>query len=111
MQRASWAEEHGIAPEQVIIDAGLDLGKTAEQSKVLLASSARLASHGYPLLLSASNKTFLGVEFGLEVGERAEASWSANALGIWLGCRVLRVHDVASTVQVRDTIAAILEAA
>lgn len=111
LERASWAADAGIAPEQVIIDAGLDLGKTAEQSKVLLGESARLASHGFPLLLSASNKTFLGVEFDLEVGERAEASWSANALGIWLGCRVLRVHDVASTVQVRDTIAAILDAA
>ncbi|MEI6453839.1 MAG: dihydropteroate synthase [Actinomycetes bacterium] len=110
LERVQRALALGMKPDSIVIDAGLDLGKTAEQSAELLGASSRLASLGYPLLLSASNKTFLGVAFDLEVGDRAEASWSANAMGIWLGCRILRVHDVASTVQVRDSIEAILEA-
>ena len=77
-----------------MLDAGLDLGKTAEQSLTLLRASDRLADLGYPLLLSASNKTFLGVVLGLEIGERREASLAATALGAALGCRIVRVHDV-----------------
>ena len=56
-----------------------------------------LAGLGHPLLLSASNKTFLGVLLDLELTDRRRASLSAAALGIAAGCRVLRVHDVAGT--------------
>jgi dihydropteroate synthase len=108
--RAGWARAAGIAPERVIVDAGLDLGKTAEQSLTLLRASAELADLGHPLLLSASNKTFLGVLLDLDLTERRDASLSAAALGIAAGCRVLRVHDVAGTARVRDTLAAISEA-
>ncbi len=68
-----------------------------------------LAGLGYPLLLSASNKTFLGVLFDLELTDRREASLSAAALGVSLGCRLLRVHDVAGTCRVRDALAAVME--
>ena len=57
---------------RIVLDAGLDLGKTAAQSLTLLRASDRLAALGWPLLLSASNKTFLGVLFDLEVGDRVE---------------------------------------
>jgi len=69
-----------------------------------------LASLGHPLLLSASNKTFLGSVLDLPITERREASLAAAALGVALGCRVLRVHDVAGTVRIRDALAAVLEA-
>jgi len=91
-----------------VIDAGLDLGKTAEQSLTLLRASDRLAAQGFPLLLSASNKTFLGKVLDLEIGERREASLAATALGVSLGCRVVRVHDVAGTRQVCDVLAAVM---
>jgi len=107
--RAHRAEAAGIPPERIVIDAGLDLGKTTPQSVVLLRESRRLAELGYPLLLSASNKTFLGQLLDLEVGQRREASLAAAALGIARGCRVLRVHDVAGTRRVRDVLAAVLE--
>jgi dihydropteroate synthase len=69
-----------------------------------LRDSDRLAELGSPLLLSASNKTFLGKALDLEVGERASASHAATAMGISLGCRIVRVHDVAGTVRVRDAL-------
>jgi dihydropteroate synthase len=77
---------------------------------MLLRASEELASLGYPLLLSASNKTFLGVMLGLEIDQRRDASLAAAALGMARGCRIVRVHDVAGTVRVRDVLASILEA-
>ncbi|MDA8038639.1 MAG: dihydropteroate synthase [Actinomycetota bacterium] len=103
------AVDAGVSPAGVIVDAGLDLGKTPEQSLELLRASQRLAVLGHPLLLSASNKRFLGDVLGLDVDSRREASLAAVALGIAGGCRLLRVHDVAGTVRVRDVLAAILE--
>lgn len=110
VERAGWAEAAGIPPDRIVIDAGLDLGKTAAQSLALLRASDRLAALGWPLLLSASNKTFLGVLFGLEVGERREASIAAHALGVSLGCRILRAHDVRAARRVADAIAAVVAA-
>ncbi len=110
VERIGRARAAGLPDERIVVDAGLDLGKTTPQSVLLLAGSARLASLGVPLLLSASNKGFMGDLFGLPVGERRVASVAAHAIGVSLGCRVLRVHDVAGTRRVRDTIAAVLEA-
>ena len=62
------------------------------------------------MLLSASNKTFLGRILDLDIGERREASIAAHAIGISLGCRVLRVHDVRAACRVRDVLAAVLDA-
>jgi dihydropteroate synthase len=76
----------------------------------LLRDSAELASLG-PLLLSASNKTFLGAMFDLDVLDRREASLAAAALGVTAGCRVLRVHDVQGTVRVRDALERVMEMA
>ena len=97
----------GITADRIVLDAGLDLGKTARQSLTLLRASGRLADLGYPLLLSASNKTFLGVVLGLEIGQRREASLATSALGAMLGCRVMRVHEVGAHRQVCDVMAAI----
>lgn len=110
VERRQRAFDAGLSAEQVILDAGLDLGKTASQSLTLLRSSNTLAALGSPLLLSASNKTFLGKALGLEVPERTSASLAASAIGIALGCRIVRVHDVAGAVRVRDTLERIAEA-
>jgi dihydropteroate synthase len=111
VERARRAEAAGIPPERIVLDAGLDLGKTWQQSLELLRSSERLAELGHPLLLSASNKTFLGKLLDLEVADRREASVAATALGVARGCRIVRAHDVKGTRRVCDVIAAVLEAA
>jgi len=107
LERGRRAETAGLPPERIVLDAGLDLGKTAAQSLTLLRASATLAGLGYPLLLSASNKTFLGVTLDLEITERGAASLGAAALGICWGCRLVRVHDVKGTCRVRDALAAV----
>jgi dihydropteroate synthase len=107
--RRQLALDAGITNDRIVVDAGLDLGKTAAQSLQLLRDSNHLAELGAPLLLSASNKTFLGVLFDLPVNERREPSLAATALGIAAGCRIVRVHDVQGTVRVRDVIARLIE--
>ena len=111
VERAHRAEAAGIPAERIVLDAGLDLGKTWEQSLELLRASDHLAALGYPLLLSASNKTFLGRFFDLEIDDRNEASLAAAAVGVTLGCRIVRAHDVRGTRRVCDVLAAVLEAA
>ncbi|HXC19223.1 MAG TPA: dihydropteroate synthase [Acidimicrobiales bacterium] len=108
-ERRQRALDAGVREDRIVVDAGLDLGKTAAQSLQLLRDSERLAGLGAPLLLSASNKTFLGVMFDLPVIDRREPSLAATALGIAAGCRIVRVHDVQGTVRVRDVIARLLE--
>jgi dihydropteroate synthase len=109
-ERARWARDAGIPDSRIILDAGLDLGKTAAQSLELLRASDRLAALGWTVLLSASNKTFLGVLFGLEIGERWEATLAAHSLGVSLGCRILRAHDVRAARRVCDALSAVMEA-
>jgi dihydropteroate synthase len=111
VNRGRRAAAAGIPAERVIVDAGLDLGKTWEQSLVLLRRSDALAELGFPLLLSASNKPFLGKLLDLEITERRDASLAAAAIGVARGCRIVRAHDVRGTRRVCDAIAALLEAA
>lgn len=110
LDRARRAEQAGLARDQVMLDAGLDLGKTADQSARLLGHSAALAALGYPVLLSASNKTFLGTLLDLAIDERRDASLAAVAYGAMHGCRVVRVHDVAGSRRVARMVQAMLEA-
>ncbi len=110
VERAARAEAAGLAPEQIALDAGLDLGKSPPQSAVLLRESDALASLGYPLLLSASNKRYLGELLGLDVDGRRAVSLASVAYGVAHGCRIVRVHDVAGSVQVCRMIEALLGA-
>jgi dihydropteroate synthase len=107
LARARAAEAAGLTPEQIALDAGLDLGKTPVQSAVLLHESDAFASLGYTLLLSASNKRFLGDLLDLAIVDRRDASLAAVAFGVMHGCRIVRVHDVAGSVRVCRMIEAV----
>lgn len=109
LERVQQAEAVGLAVEQISIDAGLDLGKTPAMSAVLLRESAALAELEYTLVLSASNKRFLGDLLGLDIGDRREVSLAAVAYGVARGCRIVRVHDVRGSVHVGRVMAAMLE--
>ncbi len=108
LDRARRAEAVGLRPEQIVLDAGLDLGKTPAQSAVLLRESAQHATLGFPLLLSASNKRFIGELLAREIDDRRAESLAAVAYGVIHGCRIVRVHDVLGTVRVCRTIEALL---
>jgi dihydropteroate synthase len=111
LERARRAEAAGLELEQIVLDTGLDLGKTPAQSAVLLRESAVHAGLGYPLLLSASNKRFIGELLGREIDDRRDESLAAVAYGVSCGCRIVRVHDVLGSARVCRTLEALLAAA
>jgi dihydropteroate synthase len=110
LDRAARAEAAGLARAQIALDAGLDLGKTPAMSAALLRHSGALAAHGYTVLLSASNKRYLGELLELEIDDRRDASLASVAYGVMHGCRIVRVHDVAGTVAVCRVTEALLRA-
>lgn len=107
--RAARAEAAGIPPERIMVDAGLDLGKSEPQSLELLRASGALAALGYPVFLSASNKRFLWRLLEVDVGAAAVGTMAAHALGIARGCRILRSHDARAARRVSSVMASILE--
>lgn len=107
--RAERARAAGVARERIMVDAGLDLGKTPMMSTELLHHSDDLVALGFPVFLSASNKGFLGELVGTEVDDRREVTFGAHALGIALGCRILRAHDVKGNRRLADTMSAVLQ--
>lgn len=109
-ERARRAVEAGIPPERVMVDAGLDLGKTEAQSLELLHHSDALVALGHPVFLSASNKRFLAHLLATEVTDVGHGTLAAHVLGIMRGCRVLRAHDVRGSRRAADVAAALLAA-
>jgi dihydropteroate synthase len=100
----------GIPGERVVIDPGLDLGKTYSQSLVLVRDLSRFTELGSVILLSASHKGFLGAAAPLPVDERHEATMAAVAYGYARGARMFRVHAVRETLRVVRTMEGILGA-
>lgn len=108
--RAERALNAGIPRQRIVIDAGLDLGKTRRMSWELLHRSEDLADLGYPLLLSASNKRFLFELLETERTDIESGTTAAHVIGITKGCRIIRAHDVKAGRRVSDMMARLLEA-
>jgi dihydropteroate synthase len=106
------ALEAGIPPNRVLIDPGLGFGKSPEQSFELLSHIGELRSLGYPIVVGASRKSFLGWALGgAAPEERLEASLAAAALAAFQGASIVRAHDVRSTVRTLQVVAAALRRA
>jgi dihydropteroate synthase len=88
----------GVAHNRIALDPGVGFGKTVAQNFELLAHQDQLLALGYSLLVGWSRKSSLGVVTGCEVGERMVPSVAAAVLAVERGARIVRVHDVAQTV-------------
>ena len=88
----------GIAAQRIVLDPGIGFAKTAQQNLALLARQAELKSLARPLLVGWSRKGTLGLITGRPVHERLAASVAAALAAADKGAAVLRVHDVAATV-------------
>ncbi len=93
-EQVELALDAGIAPTKIIIDPGIGFGKTVEQNLELLNRLDELRVLGYPILLGASRKGFIGFTLDLPVDQRVEGTAAAVALGIERGAAIVRVHDV-----------------
>ncbi len=98
--RVSAAEAAGVARERIIVDPGFGFAKTPAQSLALLRGLPALAVLGLPILAGVSRKGFLGVYGGeADPALRGPASLAAALFAASHGAAMLRVHDVAETVQ------------
>lgn len=90
----------GVGRERMVLDVGIGFGKTVAQNFALLARQHEVLALGYPLLAGWSRKSSLGAVTGIEAAQdRVPASVAAALLAADRGARVLRVHDVAETLQ------------
>ena len=91
-------EEAGIERNRLTVDPGFGFGKTVAHNYELLARLKDIAFLGVPVLAGLSRKSMLGAVTGKPVGERLAASVAAAVLAAERGAAILRVHDVAETV-------------
>jgi dihydropteroate synthase len=96
---AAQLQAQGVAAARIALDPGVGFGKTVAQNFELLSAQSTLMALGYPLLVGWSRKSSLGSVTGCEVGERLVPSVAAALLAVERGARIVRVHDVAQTVQ------------
>lgn len=88
----------GVARERIVLDPGIGFAKSAEHNLALLARQRELLAAGLPLLVDWSRKSTLGALTGRDPGQRVAASVAAALLAVERGASIVRVHDVAPTV-------------
>jgi dihydropteroate synthase len=104
---AARAVSAGVKPERILIDPAHDFGKNSWHSLEITRRLGELVATGWPVLVSLSNKDFVGEALDLPVNERVAGTLAATAVSAWLGARVFRAHEVGETRQVLDTVSAI----
>lgn len=97
----------GIDRERLLLDPGFGFAKTLEHNLVLFRHLRALHGLGLPLLVGVSRKSMIGKVLGREVDERLYGSLALAALALAKGARIIRVHDVAATVDVMRMISAV----
>lgn len=97
-ERAELAIEHGVAKDRIVADPGPDFAKTPAQTVEVLRAIGRLRELGYPVLLAVSRKDFVGALTGRAPRDRDAGTLAAIGAGVDAGAAILRVHDVAATV-------------
>ncbi|RDI68551.1 dihydropteroate synthase [Nocardia pseudobrasiliensis] len=107
VRAAEAAEAAGVARDAILIDPTHDFGKNSYHGLELLRAMDVLVNTGWPVLMALSNKDFIGETLGVGLSERLEGTLAATAWSAAAGARVFRVHEVAATRRVVDTIAAI----
>ena len=88
----------GVRPERIVLDPGIGFGKSVEHNIALLRRQRELLALGRPLLLGWSRKSTLGAITGRPAHERLAASVAAALAAVHAGAAIVRVHDVAATV-------------
>ncbi len=104
---AARAVRLGVDPARIIIDPAHDFGKNSWHSLEVTRRLAELTATGWPVLLSASRKDFVGEALGAGLEERLPGTLAATAVAAWQGARIFRAHDVPETRMALDMVATI----
>jgi len=97
----------GVQPDRIVIDAAHDFGKNTWHSLEITRRLAEMTATGWPVLVSLSNKDFVGETLNLPPEERLPGTLAATAVCAWHGARIFRVHQVPESRQVVDMVSAI----
>jgi dihydropteroate synthase len=106
-ERMASCASAGIAQERIVLDPGFGFAKTLAHNLSLFKHMERLHALGRPLLVGVSRKSMIGQALGRDVGQRLYGSLGLAALAVSKGAHIVRVHDVAETVDVVRMIAAV----
>ncbi|MCW2658361.1 MAG: dihydropteroate synthase, partial [Jatrophihabitans sp.] len=98
----------GVDRRSILIDPGHDFGKNTRHSLDVTRRLSVMVATGWPVLVSLSNKDFIGETLNRPVGERLIGTLAATSVSAWLGARVFRAHNVAETRQTLDMVATIM---
>jgi dihydropteroate synthase len=104
---ASRAVQAGVDPARIIIDAAHDFGKNTWHSLEITRRLSEMTATGWPVLVSLSNKDFVGETLNVPVEERLAGTLAATSVCAWQGARIFRAHNVTQTRHVVDMVAAI----
>lgn len=97
-EQVALARERGVEEERIVVDPGPDFAKTPAQTVAVLRALDRLAELGRPILLAVSRKDFIGALTNRAPRDREAGTLAAIGAGVDAGAAILRVHDVAATV-------------
>ena len=92
--RPEAAVEAGVDESRIILDPGIGFGKTREHNLALINRLDEIRALGFPVLLGASRKSFIGFTLDLPADQRVEGTAATVAVGITRGADIIRVHDV-----------------
>lgn len=109
--RVASCEFAGMDRRRLLVDPGFGFGKTLEQNYQLLAGLRRFGDMGLPVLVGMSRKSMIGRLLDRPVEQRLSGSLAAATAAILAGARIIRVHDVAETLDVARVCAAVLDPA
>ena len=93
-ERIRVAQSFGIEPEQIIVDPGIGFAKDTQQNLMLLNGLQTLKELGRPVLVGASNKSFIGHVLNKPVNDRMMGTAGVVAVSVLNGAKIVRVHDV-----------------
>jgi dihydropteroate synthase len=106
-ERIAVCEQAGIDRRRLLLDPGFGFGKTLGHNLQLFGALPRFAALGAPLMVGLSRKSIVGAVLGRPLGERLQGSVALALLAVQKGARILRVHDVAATVDALKILAAV----
>jgi dihydropteroate synthase len=106
-EEAERAERAGVRPEAILVDPGHDFGKSTRHTLAVTRGLPALVATGWPVLVSLSNKDFVGETLDLPVSERLAGTLAATSVSAWLGARVFRAHQAGATRQTLDMVESI----
>lgn len=110
-ERALAAIKAGVKATRIVVDPGFGFGKSIDHNLTLLAELSSLGRLGYPVLAGLSRKSTIGAITGREANGRLAGSIAAHLIAVQNGARILRVHDVAETVDALKVLRATMRVA